>query len=114
LKSLTYSSQKTFILATLVSTIIGTFTTGLGLYERVGQKRKQQQTDSKQDVKIKELEEQIKKSEEQNKKKKGGDNKTVRPEAVEDSLGQSGPLIRREYERDFSRLGNRFAAGDCK
>jgi hypothetical protein len=107
--------QKTFILATLVSTIIGTFTTGLGLYERVGQKRKQEKTDSKQDTRIKELEAQVKKAEaDATKKNNKNDNKNtnVRPEAVEDSLGRSGPLIKREYDRDFARLGDRFAAGD--
>jgi hypothetical protein len=106
--------QKTFILATLVSTIIGTFTTGLGLYERVGQKRKQQKTDSKQDTKIQELEAQVKKAEENSKKKSSGNNQKSRPDAVEDSLERSGPMIKREYERDFARLGDRFASGDCE
>lgn len=102
--------QKTFILATLVSTIIGTFTTGLGLYERVGQKRKQKKTDGAQDAKIKELEAEVKKNQE-----RGKDNqKKITDGNVQQSLGESGPMIRREYDRDFARLGDGFARGDCK
>lgn len=103
--------QKTFILATLVSTIIGTFTTGLGLYERVGQKRKQQKTDGQQDAKIKALEADVKRAEEKSKSGKGGQ-KQIQDGDVKESLGESGPMIRREYDRNVYRLGDRFADGD--
>ncbi|TID22924.1 hypothetical protein E2P81_ATG02053 [Venturia nashicola] len=113
--------KKTFIVATLVSTIIGTFTTGLGLYERIGQKAKQQKTDKGQDEQIKKLEAKLKESEErekmENQKRLEG-----RPQRqiegppddayIERSLGGSGQMIKREYDRDIQRLGERFAQGD--
>lgn len=35
-------------------------------------------------------------------------------EHIERSLGGSGQLIKREYDRDIQRLGERFAQGDRK
>jgi hypothetical protein len=111
--------KKTFIIATLISTIIGTFTTGIGLYERVGEKRKQKKRDSSQDQKIKKLEQQIKDAEGKNNNKNNDNNsnnnnrKEVRGEDAEQSLRSGGPLIQREYERNLRRLGDRFAVGDC-
>ncbi|KAF2421040.1 hypothetical protein EJ08DRAFT_597888 [Tothia fuscella] len=102
--------KKTFIIATLVSTIIGTFTTGLGLYERVGAKHKQKKLDDGQTEKIKKLEAEMKKLEESSKKPAP---KQIEDGHVKDSLGASGPLIRREYDRDFAQLGPRFAHGDA-
>jgi hypothetical protein len=99
--------KKTFIIATLISTIIGTFTTGINLYERVGEKRRQIKTDKGQDQKIKDLEKRIEDSE----KKKSS------PPRNEDDLRHSleygGPMIRREYNNDLARLGPRFAEGDA-
>ncbi|QDS68974.1 hypothetical protein FKW77_008976 [Venturia effusa] len=113
--------KKTFIVATLVSTIIGTFTTGLGLYERIGQKAKQQKTDKSQDQQIKALEAKLKENEE--KEQRGGQKRLEggrkqrqiegsEDEHIERSLGGSGQMIRREYDRDIQRLGERFAQGD--
>jgi uncharacterized membrane protein YheB (UPF0754 family) len=80
----------------------------MGLYERLDQKRKQKKVDSGQNDKIKELQKQIKEVEERSK----GNAKSAREDALRDSLQESGPLIRREYNRDFARLGNKFAVGD--
>lgn len=35
-------------------------------------------------------------------------------ERIEEAINTSGPLVRREYDRDFRRLGNAFAVGDRK
>jgi hypothetical protein len=105
---LTIDDKKTFIIATLVSTLIGTFTTGMGLYERVDQKRKQKHVDLSQDDKIKALEKRIKESDERTEKKING----AREDALRGSLQDSGPMIRREYNRDFARFGDKFAQGD--
>jgi len=93
------SLKKAFIVATLASTIIGTFTTGINLYERVGEKRKQMKKDSGQDAKIKELEKKVEEASNNEKK-------------LQQSMTRSGPAIRDEYNHDFQRLGPRFAQGD--
>ena len=95
--------QKAFIVATLASTVIGTFTTGINLYERVGEKRKQLKKDTTQDDKIKDLERQIKDAEAKSKTKE---------EDAKKSLVRSGPMIQNEYDQNFQRLGPKFAQGD--
>jgi hypothetical protein len=95
--------QKAFIVATLASTVIGTFTTGINLYERVGEKRKQLKKDTSQDDRIKELEKQVKEKESKSK---------AREEDVKTSLVKSGPMIQNEYDQNFQRLGPKFAQGD--
>jgi len=102
--------KKTFIIATLVSTVIGTFTTGLGLFERIDQKRKQNKTDADQDKQIKELAAKVKADEEREKKRKSEPDN----EHIQKSLGGSGQLIKREYDQNFERFGDRFARGDRK
>jgi hypothetical protein len=91
-----------------MSTIIGTFTTGINLYERVGEKRKQDKKDHRQDDKIKELEKRI------DEKEKEKNDHARKAQDLRDSLGNGGPMIQREYDRDYARLGPRFAHGDCK
>ena len=52
--------QKTFICATLASTLVGTFTASMGLWERVHDRReahKQKKRDTEQDDNIKQLQE---------------------------------------------------------
>jgi len=54
--------KKTFIVATLASTLVGTFTASMGLWERVADKRQQHRQkarDTKQDGEIKELKKQF-------------------------------------------------------
>lgn len=33
-------------------------------------------------------------------------------EDLRQSLGHGGPMVQREYDRDYARLGPRFAEGD--
>jgi hypothetical protein len=84
----------------------------MGLYDRVDSKRKQKKVDTGQNDKIVSLEKQLKEIEEKSQKR--GNSKRDREDELRDSLERSGPLIRREYERDFARLGDRFAQGDCE
>ncbi|CAK7219440.1 hypothetical protein SBRCBS47491_003844 [Sporothrix bragantina] len=150
--------KKGFIIATLISTVIGTFTTGINLYERVRDRHNQHKTDHNQDEKIKELERRADASDKarrQAEKEKhehamaqlghnsnnnnnngnngnysnGGNNWSQggypypqyqypplpynRPQNdLRDALAASGPMIRREYDRDYARMGSRFAKGD--
>ncbi|KAG8163140.1 hypothetical protein KVR01_007618 [Diaporthe batatas] len=98
------SLKKTFIVATLVSTLVGTFAASHNLYERLtgGQKKK----DEGQDSEIKKLKEQIEQM------KSGGKNDQKKPDELERNLTTSGPLIKQEYEVGYDRLGRRFAVGD--
>jgi len=98
--------KKTFIVATLVSTIMGTFITGINLFERVGEKRNQKKRDKGQDQKLKELEAKV---EETQRREKGPGR---REQDLHHSLEDGGPMIRREYDRNYGRLGPRFAEGD--
>ncbi|KAF2673154.1 hypothetical protein BT63DRAFT_147783 [Microthyrium microscopicum] len=106
--------KKTFIIATLVSTLIGTFTTGIGLYDRIGEKRKQGKIDKGQNVQLKELQAKVDKM-----GKEGPEKPAIkeRPERGEQELQRSleygGPMIRQEYNHDLARLGPRFANGDA-
>lgn len=88
-----------------MSTLVGTFASSHNLYERLKQTKK----DANQDDKIKKLEE---KFETEMKKKDGGGND--KSDELKNTLNSSGPLIRREYDVGFDRLGRRFAAGDSK
>jgi hypothetical protein len=82
----------------------------MGLFERVDQKRKQKKVDTSQDDKIKELQKEIRDIGDRSKE----DSKKSREDGLRDSLQESGPMIRREYNRDFARFGDRFAMGDCE
>lgn len=88
-----------------MSTLVGTFASSHNLYERLSQKKK----DANQDDKIKKLEE---KFDAEMKKKEGSGND--KSDELKNTLNSSGPLIRREYDVGFDRLGRRFAAGDSK
>jgi hypothetical protein len=99
-------SQKTFIIATLISTIVGTFTTGINLYDRVADKRSQQRTDHGQNEKIDKLEKRVDEAEGQRDRANGREGQLRR------SLEYGGPLVRREYDQNYSQLGSRFAEGD--
>ncbi|KAK7727907.1 hypothetical protein SLS63_006987 [Diaporthe eres] len=95
---------KTFIVATLVSTLVGTFAASHNLYERLsgGQKKK----DAGQDDEIKKLKGEL----EQMKGAGNGDQK--KPDELERNLNTSGPVIKQEYDVGYDRLGRRFAVGD--
>lgn len=104
--------KKTFIVATLVSTIMGTFITGINLFERVGEKRDQKKRDKGQDEKLKELEAKVLETEKR--EKEGGRGGGRRQQDLHHSLEDGGPMIRREYDRNYARLGPRFAEGDSE
>ncbi|KAK8111744.1 uncharacterized protein PG998_008201 [Apiospora kogelbergensis] len=57
--------KKTFIIATLCSTLIGTFTSSIGLWDRVKDKRQQTKRDTEQDKEIKQLRKQVEDAEKQ-------------------------------------------------
>ncbi|KAF2001342.1 hypothetical protein P154DRAFT_553651 [Amniculicola lignicola CBS 123094] len=105
--------KKTFIIATLCSTLIGTFTSSIGLWDRVADKRKQKKLDSHQDDKIKQLTEKVEAAEKRSKERvdelqrrdRGGDD-------VGRNFETSGALIQRQFDEGYGRLGKRFAQGD--
>ncbi|ORY10207.1 hypothetical protein BCR34DRAFT_355579 [Clohesyomyces aquaticus] len=107
--------KKTFIIATLCSTLIGTFTSSMGLWDRVNDKRRQKKRDTAQDSQIKELREQIEKTEKQSKEREETLQKRIDSggrDEVGDNFERSGALIRRQYDEGYERLGRRFAVGD--
>jgi hypothetical protein len=118
--------KKTFIMATLASTLVGTFTASMGLYDRVSdarQNHKQRARDTKQDGEIKELKESFEKSQkaaedrqkEIDRLKSGaGDNGGSRRgnNDVGYNLGRDAAMVQRMYDDGFGRYGNRFAQGD--
>jgi len=104
--------KKVFIMATLVSTIVGTFTSSLGLYERV-QQRRQQKTDKGQDQKLSQLQKQLEEIEQRSRRNTEEQKKFERKkDELEESLEKSGPMIKHEFDRDVQRLGKQFAIGD--
>jgi hypothetical protein len=113
-----------FIIATLISTIVGTFTTGIGLFDRLNDKRKQHKRDHSQDDKISELERRVGEAE----RRTGGNGRDGRGDGngrgsrdgrdgddggLRDSLEYGGGMVRREYDAGFERMGRRFGEGDC-
>jgi hypothetical protein len=93
------------VISVLVSTIAGTFTTAINLFDRLAETRKQHKKDRGQDSKIKELEKQVDDIE---KKKK----EPRRDDDLQNSLAQGGPMVRRQYDQNYQRLGPQFAQGD--
>jgi len=125
--------KKTFIMATLASTLVGTFTASMGLYDRVSDKRqqhKQKARDTKQDGEIKELREEFEKQrkaaeerqQEIDRLKNGGGNnynngggQQVARRGDDDvgyNLERDAMMVQRMYDNGFGRYGSRFAQGD--
>ncbi|KAF2478361.1 uncharacterized protein BDR25DRAFT_251131 [Lindgomyces ingoldianus] len=104
--------KKTFIIATLCSTLVGTFTSSMGLWDRVNEKRRQKKRDSKQDSEIKLLREEIEKKDKESKEREDDRKKRPAQDDVGDSFERSGALIRRQYDEGYERLGRKFAVGD--
>ncbi|UZP38879.1 hypothetical protein NXS19_006695 [Fusarium pseudograminearum] len=102
--------KKTFIIATLCSTLVGTFTSSMGLWDRVKEKRIQAKRDTTQDEEIKKLKAQVEKASNE-RDRASHDRQRIRDE-VESSFERSGALINREFEDGYQRYGNRFAIGD--
>ncbi|KAJ4258042.1 hypothetical protein NW762_008182 [Fusarium torreyae] len=101
--------KKTFIIATLCSTIAGTFSSSIGLWDRVKEKRKQAKRDTTQDEEIKKLRAQVEQS---SKDKERALERSRTRDEVEASFERSGALINREFEDGYQRFGRRFAIGD--
>lgn len=109
------------MLATLVSTVAGTFITSINLYDRLVEQRRQKKLDRGQNKRIKELEQRLNEEQEEkerireegssSKQSKAGDGER---DDFRDSLQQSGNMVQREYDRYFANLGPKFAEGDCK
>ncbi len=66
-------------------------------------RRRQKHTDQGQDDKINALEKRLNESESARDKHPQGE------ERLQDSMQQAGPMIQREYDRSYGRLGSRFA-----
>lgn len=125
------SAQKGFIVATLISTIVGTFTTSLNFYDRVQDKKnqkKQQGVDDGQNKQIQELNEKLDKlqtagdksdsrsdSQSRSRDRRRRRRKSVGYENEEDfrrSAGRSRAMIEREFDENYMRLGQKYAQGD--
>ncbi|KAI4635375.1 uncharacterized protein J4E87_000326 [Alternaria ethzedia] len=111
--------KKTFIVATLASTLVGTFTASMGLWERVSDKRqqhRQKQRDTKQDGEIKELKKQF---EEAQKRADGRQQEIDRlkngggRDDVGNNFERDGMMVQRMYDQGYGRMGSRFAQGDA-
>jgi hypothetical protein len=110
-------AQQGFILATLVSTVAGTFITSINLYDRLIEQRRQRKRDKGQNKRIQELEQRLNETvEEKNQIKDAGGNGNHGNDRDEfrNSLQQSGNMVQHEYDRHFANLGPRFGQGDCK
>ncbi|KAM5386406.1 hypothetical protein ACJZ2D_000369 [Fusarium nematophilum] len=104
--------KKTFIIATLCSTLVGTFTSSMGLWDRVKERRKQQHRDTTQDDEIKKLKAQVERWETRDRETDRGKERSRDRDEVGASFQKSGALISREFEDGYERLGRRFAIGD--
>jgi hypothetical protein len=112
-------SQQAFIVATLISTVVGTFTTGINLVDRISEKRRQHKTDHGQNQKIEDLERRVNEAESRRGTKPRSRSPSRQRGAPDDndndlreSLEYGGPVVRREYDRAYAQLGPRFAEGD--
>ncbi|KAM0420969.1 hypothetical protein ACHAPT_011212 [Fusarium lateritium] len=104
--------KKTYIIAVLCSTLVGTFTSSIGLWDRVKERRKQNHRDTTQDEEIKKLKAQVERSEQKAKEKDEALDKEKDTDEVSASLKKSSALISREFEDGYERLGRKFAVGD--
>ena len=127
------SSQKSFMVATLVSTLIGTFTAAAVLHDKYEEKKdryKQKKIDQGQTDNIDELRKEVKQLKEKHEnddddsdssRDKGGRSRSRRKRIAyrdDDSDGfdreaaLSKRAIQQEFDANMARLGTRFAQGD--
>ena len=114
------------MLATLISTVAGTFITSLNLYDRVNDKRKQRKLDKGQNKKIKDLEARLTEAEKagqdrhhrssrgDDRDSRGRDHHDDRDHDLRGSLEAGAPMVKREYDQRLAQLGPQFAQGDCE
>lgn len=98
--------QKTFIIATLCSTIVGTFTTTMNLYDAVQSRKEQKKTDGKQNQELESLRKRVDQAEERAKEKEKERDDYAR------NFQHSSQLVQRQYDEGYGRLGSKFAQGD--
>ncbi|KAK5108743.1 hypothetical protein LTR62_007890 [Meristemomyces frigidus] len=119
--------KKGFVVATLVSTLVGTFTGGLALVEKVQDKRaeaKQRGVDAGQNAQLKQLQAKVEAMEVED-KDRDSDSKSSRgsrrrrrrsydedDESLAYSVRKSRAMIEREYEDNLMRVGGDYARGD--
>ncbi|KAB5545806.1 hypothetical protein GE09DRAFT_1175303 [Coniochaeta sp. 2T2.1] len=102
-----------FIIATLISTIVGTFTRGINLFDRISDKHRQHTTDHGHDQKIRELERRVNETESRRRPSRSRSPPRRRgDDDLRGSLEYGGPMVRREYDRGYADIGPRFAEGD--
>jgi len=113
-------------MATLASTLVGTFTASMGLYDRVSDKRqqhKQRARDTQQDGEIKQLKDEFEKAQQRaedrqkeiDRLKNGGGGGGGGGRGNDDVgfvLSRDAAMIQRMYDDGFGRYGSRFAQGD--
>lgn len=113
-------------MATLASTLVGTFTASMGLYDRVSDKRqqhKQRARDVQQDGEIKQLKNEFEKAQQRaedrqkeiDRLKNGGGGGGGGGRGNDDVgfvLSRDAAMIQRMYDDGFGRYGSRFAQGD--
>jgi hypothetical protein len=115
---LTCYPQKTFIVATLASTLVGTFTASLGLWERIADRRaqhRQKQRDIKQDGEIKELRTQFEEAQQKAEKRQEEIDRLRNGRGRDDVGGnfeRDMMMVQRMYDQGYGRMGSRFAQGD--
>lgn len=112
-------------MATLASTLVGTFTASMGLYDRVSDKRQQHKQgarDKEQDSEIKQLRDEFTKAQqttedrqkEIDRLKNGGGGNGRGNGDVGYNLGRDAAMVQRMYDDGLGRYGSRFAQGDGK
>lgn len=131
--------KKGFIIATLVSTVIGTFTASMNLHDKLQEKKdkKAQQTlDRKQDDEIQKLRDTVDKLHDDKEqlrrqsvagslsrrgsvaskrgRKDGSDDNSDDSEAYYRSAKKSRAMIEQQYDDYMERMGPRYAQGDSK
>ncbi|KAI0140548.1 hypothetical protein GGR57DRAFT_487742 [Xylariaceae sp. FL1272] len=108
--------KNTFIVATLCSTLIGTFSSSIGLWDRISERRKQKHRDTKQDDEIQRLQEKVARAESRGQRRVEDRHPRFEDDDGCDELGRSlvksTTMIRREYNEAIERLGKQFAIGD--
>ncbi|CAK4033228.1 unnamed protein product [Lecanosticta acicola] len=109
--------KKGFIIATLLSTVIGTFTASMTLQDKISEKRakkKQAKTDRSQDNQLKEMQE---KSPSRSSRSRSSSRRRP-PRNLDDDAylaangARSKDMIERTYQDHLARLGPKYARGD--
>lgn len=101
----------------MASTLVGTFSASLGLWERIADRRaqrRQKQTDSKQDEEIKGLKTAFQEAQEKAEKRQQEIDRLRNGgrDDVGNVFERDMTMVQRMYDQGYGRMGNRFAIGD--